>query len=161
MQVEECPHSPCRGHPICPECRGDVTLSEQDSPMSQEGEVASGTDSDDKESSGSSPFPPVTKWAEQLNEESSQVEWSGPKGRKRRERTQATNTIKSSWASTRRNLAPRLLACLEEDVMPSSADPPMLKRMSIKKRPGVVSLLSTGLNRFEETQVSQLINISG
>lgn len=152
MQVEECPHSPCRGHPICPECRGDVTLS--DSPMSQIGEEASGTDSEeeDKGSSGSSQSQVPMRPAHLLQPGLFQRVSSGQKGRERRERTQATSTINSSWGSPPKSLLPRLLLASADGSMRSSAEARMLKRIVPKKTQGQASLLSMELNRFEETQ---------
>jgi len=107
-------------------------MSDPDSPMLPEDEESEVSQSDDKESFGSSPSPVLMTQRVRLREGCSPTGCAGHVVRKRRERTQATNTIKSAWHSARRNLSSQFKESLEEEFMPSSPEVPRLKPIAPK-----------------------------
>jgi len=145
-------HSPCEESACAPDYCSECELA----PCQCEeltDESLSTENSDDRESSGYAPSPSQMTRVSRSKMEISPVMLSGQKGRERRERTQGTNTINSSWHSARRSLSEALKRCSEENVLPSSPDRRPPTNIVAKKVRDFFPRGNGELNPFEETQL--------
>jgi len=107
---------------------------------------------DDKESFGFSPSPtPTPSLAHSWSQANCQLASSGSKDSSNKENSPDISIIRPLRRSTRRNLLPQLLECLEPESMPNSPGPKPLKPMSTSKTPEWESLSNSEPNPFVET----------
>jgi len=104
---------------------------------------------DVKESFGYSHAPTPTPYVSLSQVETSHPNYRSPQG-KRRKATPVTSTGSSVWRSPRKSLLPQLLACLEEESMPSSPVPKQQPPTAPRKSQDLPSLSALAPSPFEE-----------
>lgn len=106
----------------------------------------------DKEYSGYSPAQTPTQSVNLSQVEPFPKVSRMPLGRKKKGTPQALSTGNFAWRSPRRSLYQQLLACLDEESMPSSQDPKLPSPTATSQSQDLPSLSNLELNPFVETQ---------
>lgn len=106
---------------------------------------------EDREYFGCLPSPRLPQYVMNSQMDDCHPNYVGQKDKKKKGHQRATDTINSSWASTRRSLYPELKACLDEPVMENSLGPKPPKHTATRKSQELVSPLKLEPSPSSET----------